>query len=102
VLTWLQTKEYWNLPELQAHIQDEYQIVFDSKQSYYTLFKDAGMSWKNFQKCNPKADPELAQKKSEITDWLDLAVKSSLVNWWSFSKMNVICCGETCAATSRW
>jgi putative transposase len=63
VLTWLQTKEYWNLPELQAHIQDEYQIVFDSKQSYYTLFKDAGMSWKNFQKRNPKADPELAQKR---------------------------------------
>ena len=34
VITWLKTKNYWNLAELQGHIQDEFDVVFDSKQSY--------------------------------------------------------------------
>jgi putative transposase len=63
VCTWLQTQEYWNLEELQAHIEKAYEVVFNSKQSYYTLFKEAGMSWKKTQKRNPKTDPELVQKK---------------------------------------
>lgn len=46
VIAWLQTKNYWNLAELQGHIQDEYDVRFDSKQSYYTLFEQAGISWK--------------------------------------------------------
>jgi putative transposase len=63
VLTWLQRKEYWNLAELQGYIHHEHQVVFESKQSYYSLFKEAGMSWKKTQKRNPKANPELVQKK---------------------------------------
>jgi putative transposase len=63
VFTWLQTQEYWNLEDLQAHIEDAYEVVFNSKQSYYTLFKEAGISWKKTQKRNPKTDPELVQKK---------------------------------------
>ena len=64
VLTWLQSKDYWNLAELQGHIQDEYEVVFESKQSYYRLFADAGISWKKTQKRNPKEDPALVQKKN--------------------------------------
>lgn len=64
VLTWLQTKNYWDLAELQGHIQDEYDVVFDSKQSYYTLFEQAGISWKKTQKRNPKEDPLQVQKKT--------------------------------------
>lgn len=64
VITWLQFKDYWNLAELQGYIQDEYNVVFDSKQSYYTLFEEAGISWKKTQKRNPKEDPALVQKKT--------------------------------------
>lgn len=64
VITWLQTKNYWNLAELQGQIQDGYDVVFDSKQSYYTLFEQAGISWKKTQKRNPKEDPALVQKKT--------------------------------------
>jgi putative transposase len=39
-------------------------VVFDSKQSYYTLFEQAGISWKKTQKRNPKADPALVEKKT--------------------------------------
>jgi putative transposase len=63
VCTWLQSQEYWNLEELQAHIKEAYEVVFNSKQSYYTLFKEAGISWKKTQKRNPRTNPELVQKK---------------------------------------
>lgn len=64
VIAWLQTKNYWNLAELQGHIQDEPDLVFNSQQSYYTLFEQAGISWKKTQKRNPKEDPVLVQKKT--------------------------------------
>lgn len=64
VIAWLKRKNYWNLAELQAYIEAEYEVVFDSKQSYYTLFEQAGISWKKTQKRNPKADPELVEKKT--------------------------------------
>jgi putative transposase len=38
VIVWLQRKNYWNLAELQGHIEQEYEVRFDSKQSYYTLY----------------------------------------------------------------
>jgi putative transposase len=64
VLLWLRSKNYWNLGELQGYIEQEYGVVFDSKQSYYTLFEQAGISWKKTQKYNPKTDPKLVEKKT--------------------------------------
>jgi putative transposase len=64
VIDWLKRKNYWHLTELQQHIEQEYEVVFNSKQSYYTLFEQAGISWKKTQKCNPKADPDLVEKKT--------------------------------------
>ena len=64
VIDWLKQKNYWNLSELQRHIEDVYEVVFASKQSYYSLFADAGISWKKTQKRNSKADPELVEKKT--------------------------------------
>lgn len=72
VITWLQTKNYWNLAELQGRIQDEYDVVFDSKQSYYTLFEQAGISWKKTAVAvTLKKTPHWFKKKQEITDWLE-------------------------------
>jgi putative transposase len=64
VVKWLQQKNYWNLSELQQYVEAEYDVVFESKQSYYSLFAEAGISWKKTQKCNPKADPEAVEKKT--------------------------------------
>jgi len=61
--TWLQAKNYWNLVELQEYIEDEYNVVFESKQSYYAIFEKAGISWKKTQKYNSKGDPTTIQKK---------------------------------------
>lgn len=64
VRRWLQQKNDWNLGELQQHVQEQYDVVFESKQSYYTLFAEAGISWKKTQKRNPKADPQAVEKKT--------------------------------------
>lgn len=61
-LHWIKTQNYWYLPELQAYLEDQYQVVFQSKQSYYDLFSEAGLSWKKSQKVNPKTDPEQVKK----------------------------------------
>lgn len=70
IIEWLQQQQYWDLQELMTEIEDRYQVVFASKQSYYEIFKAADISWKKTQKYNPKKDPNLVQKKDEITAWL--------------------------------
>lgn len=65
VITWLQTKNYWNLAELQEHIQDEYDVMFDSKQSYYSLFEQAGISAEIEPKAQSEARPCLGAKKNK-------------------------------------
>jgi putative transposase len=75
ILEWLQAKNYWNLGELKAYVEEHHDVIFSSQQSYYELFEQAGISWKKTQKCNPKTDPELVKKNSRI----DTVVRSSSV-----------------------
>ena len=64
VVDWLQQKQYWQLPELVAYVDQQYGVIFASKQSYYELFHEAGISWKKTQKRNPKRDLDLVEKKT--------------------------------------
>ena len=64
VIKWLKQKNYWNLTELKQYVSDTYNVVFASLQSYYDLFKAAGISWKKTQKCKDKLEPELAHEKN--------------------------------------
>jgi putative transposase len=63
VITWLKNKDYWSLTELQQHMEQEYEVVFESKQSYYTLFKEAGISWKKTQNIIPRPMLSWSKKK---------------------------------------
>ena len=64
VLSWLKQKNSWHLSELKNYIEDGFNVVFESKQSYYGLFKEANISWKKTQKKNPRLDAELVAKKN--------------------------------------
>ncbi|MBD6621326.1 IS630 family transposase [Komarekiella sp. 'clone 1'] len=67
VLSWLQTKDTWELGELEYKLAFEYDVIYESKRSYYGLFDAAGISWKKTTSLNPKADPEaVAGKKKQI------------------------------------
>ncbi len=64
VITWLRTRGYWNLEELVTYLDEQYGVIYQSKQSYYALLSSAGISWKKSQKVNP-SNPELLKKKRE-------------------------------------
>lgn len=42
VLSWLQTQERWELGELEYQLAFEYDVIYESKQSYDDLFEAAG------------------------------------------------------------
>ncbi|WP_088431532.1 IS630 family transposase [Halomicronema hongdechloris] len=65
IISWLRTRNYWNFDELVSYLDEHYDVIYKSKQSYYTLFSEAGISWKKSQKTNPKSDPALVKKKRE-------------------------------------
>lgn len=65
VLDWLKKKDYWHLSELKIYIEETFDVVMKSNQSYYSLFKLAEISWKKTQKKNPNKDPDLVAKKNK-------------------------------------
>jgi len=65
VLSWLNRQKVWKLEKLIAFIQDNYGILYQSKQSYYDLFSQSGISWKKSQKRNPKKDPLKVQERQD-------------------------------------
>ncbi|WP_202895693.1 IS630 family transposase [Iningainema tapete] len=71
VIAWLSSRDYWNIEELVTYLDENFGVVYQSKQSYYELLSSAGISWKKSQKVNPKSDPELVKKKrEEIQDFI--------------------------------
>ena len=46
VQEWLHTQTHWEVAALRTHIADRYGVVYKSPQSYYDLFKAAGLSRK--------------------------------------------------------
>lgn len=67
VLQWLQQKDYWTIEELVEHVEEHYGVTDQSLESYYTLLKQAGFSWKRSQQSHPNKDPEqIAAKKKRL------------------------------------
>lgn len=64
VINWLKQKSYWHLEELKEYLEDNFNVVFESNQSYYDIFKQANISWKKTQKKNPRKDENLVAKKN--------------------------------------
>lgn len=67
IINWLKSKKSCKFIELVNYIKKKYKVTFKSRQSYYDIFSQAGISWKKTQKVNPKKDPErVEQKRNEI------------------------------------
>ena len=71
VIEWLSSKDRWTLNELEYQLASKYGVTFESKQSYYDLFNEAGISWKKTQANNPKydADKVASKKKKLVICW---------------------------------
>jgi putative transposase len=68
VLDWIQSQESWSVDQLKTHLEETYDIVFQSRQSYYELLAAARITWKKAQRANPAHDPEVvaAKKKRSV------------------------------------
>ena len=67
----MRAQYYLRLSDLKNYLQKQYDVVFELLQSYYNLFKEAGISWKKSQKKNPAKNDELVQaKRKEIEEFL--------------------------------
>ena len=72
VIQWLKEQNYLRLSDLKNYLEKEYNVVFESDQSYYSLFKEAQISWKKTQKKNPARNDDLVEaKKKEIENKLE-------------------------------
>ena len=61
----LKDKPHYSVEELQDYIKRRYNVVYQSKQSYYDTLKDAGLSWHRTQATNPKQNEEAVLLKRE-------------------------------------
>lgn len=65
LFTWLGQQDAWTLEEVISHIEDEYEVVYQSLQSYYALLKQAGFSWKKAQPVHPDKNQTLLEEKKQ-------------------------------------
>ena len=78
LVTWLGQKDCWTLEEVMEHIEEQYDVVYQSQQSYYALLKLAGLSWKKAQPTHPGKDEQQVQEKKEQSSsyWCSGVLKS--------------------------
>jgi len=67
IIFYLRNKPHCSVEELRDYIERYYGVVYQSKQSYYDLLKEGGLSWHQTQALNPKRDEaQMLQKREEI------------------------------------
>jgi putative transposase len=68
LMSWLAQKDAWMLEAVVQHIEDAYGVVYQSPQSYYTLLKQAGFSWKKSHSTHPAKDERQVEEK-KLKSW---------------------------------
>ena len=67
IIKWIQKQDLLSVEGVRDHIQEEYGILYRSKQSYYQLLSEAGMSYHRTTPVNPKRDESrVGEKRKEI------------------------------------
>ena len=67
VVQWIERQEQVSVEVLRDHIEQNYGVVYHSKQSYYDLLSAGGMSYHKSEKRNPKYDEvKVLHKREEI------------------------------------
>jgi putative transposase len=71
ILRWIEARETVSVEALRDHIEEQYGVVYRSKQSYYELLDAGGMSYHRSEKDNPKRDEAqvLARREEIKKNW---------------------------------
>ncbi len=63
----LRDKPHYSVEALRDWIERRYDVVYQSKQSYYDILKEAGLSWHRTRAANPKKEENgVLLKREEI------------------------------------
>ena len=66
IIDWIKAQNTWDIDALIEHVEQVYHVRFQSKQSYYALYAEAGITWKRTMPQRPQKDPAMvAQKKRD-------------------------------------
>ena len=65
ILLHLNNQPHCSVEELRDYIEDQFGIVYQSKQSYYDLLKAGGLTWHQTQAVNPQRDEQQVLQKRE-------------------------------------
>jgi transposase len=65
VIEWLIQQKTWEVSDLEVALIEKYDVVFQSRQSYYQLLKEARITWQKGEQVNPRQDSEAISKKTE-------------------------------------
>jgi putative transposase len=72
IIEWLVEQKTWDISDLEVYLIEQYDVVFQSRQSYYQILKSARITWQKGEQVNPRQDPELISKKNrEIAQLLE-------------------------------
>lgn len=44
-IKWLVCQEYWDISELEIYLIEEYDVIFESKESYYQIYRKAALQY---------------------------------------------------------
>ena len=67
IIFYLRSKSHCSVEELRDYLEYHYGVVYQSKQSYYDLLNEGGLSWHQTQAVNPKRDEtQVGRKRGEI------------------------------------
>ena len=79
ILAWIEGRETVSVEALRDYIEEQYGVVYRSKQSYYELLDAGGMSYHRSEKDNPKRDATqvLARREEIKKNWHRGGPKSS-------------------------
>ena len=67
IIKWIQKQDLLSVQRVRDHIEEKYGILYRSKQSYYQLLSEAGMSYHRTTPLNPKRDEgQVKEKREEI------------------------------------
>lgn len=72
IISYIDGKKTITVDEIKKYIKEEFDVLYESNQSYYDLLHEARMSWKKSEAFNPKGDEkEILRKREEIQGVLE-------------------------------
>lgn len=67
VVSWIERHETMTIEVLRDYVESQYDVTYDSKQSYYDLFSEGEMSYHRTTATNPNyAEVKVIEKREEI------------------------------------